>query len=1262
MKQAMSGYEGERWVDPHDYKRRSRSLENASAIEGALQTAELVNRGLSLAGRGLGREGGVDRLVGKNFSTSEIDSRRFDPRNPPEDGSVEEEFQVLLRDKKYFWGEARKNLPNFSREKKWSLICSFRCRENLNCSNETTTVSLARSELLSNLDQCLRVPLKLSKALHQLEKALRQSGFAQSFLAQDHIKTLFQSSSIVKGDDLYVYLRCFKTLMNYQGTRLEILNNSPLLNYFCGILAEETVRLSCKLVSTEILLLLTYVDEEHGYEKVFKCLNYHVRGWLRCMEQVLNCDVPTENEPFYARIKAGKNRNNYITTSLFLINSIVQALGSKEHKLLFVRNLKENKIHHCFHLMKRLQLDDIDKQIEIYLDLERKIWKPFSSAGEAQSTIYEPALRQLINSTKGTLIEQDLSCLIESFNKIVESRTTAESIKIFKSLGTILSYLVDNFCTDVSSQPATLVQESINKYLDKLQSDEIARRAMNEMTELENVVVSLRKQLSELKELKDTSKEKLVKELKSVKTISESKDTEILKLSKKLEETKELRRHDKRKLEHALSHQNLNDSGRKTHSIFDNLKTRSDLREAKSKRVRSLLKSQRFQSLSSIVKPSTRIGFEEPFCARVTSDENSVEMSDLSFAGSFDNSESLAAVGTISSNDIPASNEKPMKRALEEKQELVDTKCNSASNGKLGSRATDLSASSVSLLDGDSAISSSGVPLAPPPPPPPPPPPLPDALRMDTSSVENTSNGLSGQSNGGIPPPPPLPAPFLASKALKPKAKQSMRQIHWEKLDEIAETLWADQDQKNETIRELEQSGIFSQLENNFKVKESVVKVIEKSDTIEKTNSKTFLPRDLAQQFGINLHMFSQYSPEEFVLKVLKCDSEILQNSTALEFFTREDLVKIPSSLRRLFEPYSTDYLRESLPPRDPSELDRPDRIFLELCFNLRSYWFERSFCLLILTTYERDYYDLVYKLQKVDDVIQRLKHGFRFKSFLYIVVEIGNYMNKRPAGGIRISSLNKLAFVKSSKDQSVSFLHFIERLIRVKYPDLYAFTDELSKVEDLGKVSLDHLEQECNDFRSKIATVVGIMKEGKLSDPDILHPEDLVIKKMTYKVNRASTKSELLHDQLKLIGNDLDKLMRYFGEDCQNLESKNNFFQSLIEFTRAFKKCAKENAEREERERIYEQRRNMIETRQKSVSSSNSKSQDEDDAVDVLLAKLRGVEKPAGPIRRRRSTRFIDDSSQGKNSSQKSRPIPAGSNRLLLERTHAMLEDIQNI
>lgn len=73
----------------------------------------------------------------------------------------------------------------------------------------------------------------------------------------------------------------------------------------------------------------------------------------------------------------------------------------------------------------------------------------------------------------------------------------------------------------------------------------------------------------------------------------------------------------------------------------------------------------------------------------------------------------------------------------------------------------------------------------------------------------------------------------------------------------------------------------------------------------------------------------------------------------------------VTNNLARNFQPYSTDWTRENSkqpnkPEKDPSELARADHIYLELCYNLQHYWKSRMRALLIVTTYRRDYNDLV--------------------------------------------------------------------------------------------------------------------------------------------------------------------------------------------------------------------------------------------------------------------------------------------------------------
>lgn len=1285
---SKSTFTAERWIDPYEYKRRSRSFENnhgrrrrsvphvsplRSKIESYVEPSDtsasaIINRGLSLAGYALDdkkQTGALRRMKDKNLSTSDISRSpyikiHFDVKNPPDDMTVDSIFDDLLKDRTFFWGDARKNLQTISKRRKWALVCKMHSNDastSENASNDSLPSALKDADLLQQLDSLLMSSSKISKTLYQLEKLLRQSLFCQMFMSRDHIKALSNCASLIKPDDQFVYLRCFKTIMNYEDGRLAILNCSPLVYYFCSLLSDNVTHLRIKLLSAELLLLLTYVDDQFGYERVLTHLDGRLDSWVKVIEEILS--APSSNQhtidetpSFLQYVNTEQLTIDFVTTSLFLINSIVQVLPDIQKKLILVKRLKECGIHRCFHLMKPLNSSLVAEQINMYTNLEQKIAAEPTYPLESMDFSYGTSLSSLMAQAKGTAVEDHLGKLFQSLNDTLVSRTTSESIKLFKALGSMLSYLVDNLYTEASIDPESLFQTSINKFMDNMQSDENARRAMNEITELENTIALLKEETRQLKEFKDSNKEEILGQLKQAKEVWKLKDLEIHRLKARLEQSEVMRRDVKKKFDHTMAHKDSKDWKRKNESVFENLRIQKYRHQAEAK-PSSLFKSHRMQSLSSYVNDCSEFHVKSN-CLGHHVDKNHQETLNYS------NSQPIAFPTTqVSAEKVKFVKENHLdhSQAFQATLSITSQSEVSSRNPKTLETIQTASASSPPL---NSLLLHSSSPQGLPPPPPPP---LPANLikSIEKKEIEADKNQME---NTSAPPPPPLPSSFLAPQNSVGKPKEALKQIHWDKINDIEETLWEDKLQREETIKELQNGGIFSQIEDNFKIKERVIKRTEGSGVSDKCRLQSFLSRDLAHQFGINLHMFSQYSAEEFVSKVLQCDNEIIQNVTALEFFNRDDLVHIPPNLAKRFAPYSANYLTGEEPSRDPNELDRPDRIYLELCFNLKFYWHDRSLCLLVLTTYERDYYDLIFRLQKIDDAIQRLKNTSRFKNLLYIIIEIGNYMNKKNVSGIRLSSLSKLAFVKSSIDNSISFLHFIERLVRVKYPDIYGFTDDLNKVEDLGRISFEHVELECKEFCSNIENVSEIMSQGKLSDLTQLHPNDRIVDKLKCKISRAKTKRNLLWDQFRLINTDFKKLMQYFGEDFNDMDSKSSFFQHFVEFSMVFKKCARENSEKEEIERIYEHRKSLLETRHKSntnLDTADEETVDKGDAVDNLLAKLRGVEKNPEPLRRRRSTKLLEKSEHEKSSGKDRFELACG-NGMLLERTQAMLNDIQNI
>ncbi|GAV52715.1 hypothetical protein ZYGR_0AG07060 [Zygosaccharomyces rouxii] len=1399
-----------RWVDPHDYVRRARSLD-----QNIQDTSQVINTGLSLAGFALDRQNDLPPLMkNKNMSTGELGNsdgpirrpqqqhhyprhhpqlhelsegqeenirgrrrRRselssppavvFDLKKIPDDDVVDAIFDDMLKDRTFFWGDARKNLHNISKKRKWALVCKMNAGDDFQtpkgaCSPDNlVTTNFQEEELSQSLENLKDQPHKISRVLHQLEKQLRHESFCKTFLDENHITTLADCCHKIQPNNQFVYLRCFKTIMNYAEGRQFILNCSHLVDYFCSLLNDKYTYLKIRTLSCELLLLLTYVDDQLGYEKVLNHLSPRFKSWLQQVNILLssktapslNSDVEklyTKDNSFFLQFTNTEQlRVDFASTTLFLINSILQALTDKQRKLQLVKRLKENGIHRCFHLMKdNLKNQIIDEQIEIYVHTEQVLIAQFADKPSFTDLFYGDALESIVANTKNTGLEQPFGTLLQSISEMLKSKTTSESVKILKALIIMFQFLESNLYNNVEFDPESVFQHSINTLVDNLESDEIAKRAMGEINFLQDAVRSLQEEKNKLEKLRDTNKEQIIQKFEYTTALLKEKESELRHLQNQFESIKDERREEKKLLDQTLSHQQMNSQTRGGTStantipnisatIFQNLKPQKDANKHRLGKGlgRKLTKSRRIGSLAAYVacEPRLQLPMGVPL-ANGTSDSHFglvSQKNSTNLCGESSNDDG----GSIASSRLPRLPKLPSGYV------------------PVTGKVEKLAQASVQPTLPVSASTPVPVPAPPPPPlppnlvkatipkppPPPPAPPLP--------SMNKESKGY--QTSSGPPPPPPLPAKFLSTGAAPPasvpdKPKQSLKQIHWEKIDDVERTVWEDNEQREETVKELELGGIFEKVETVFQLKNSTVKKVKNDNNNKRASQlKSFLSRDLAQQFGINLHMYSQYPVEEFVLKVLRCDNDILQNVSVLEFFNNDELTNIPASLSRSCAPYSTDFQQNKSPAVNPNELERPDRIFLELCYNLRSYWRERSKCLLVFATYERDYYDLVYKLQSIDDAIQKIKNAFRLKQLLYIIMEIGNYMNKKNVSGIRLNSLSKLSFVKSSVDNNLSFLHFIEKVVRIKYPDIYHFTDDLNKAEALGYISIDHIQSECEEYCSKVNSVVRMTTEGILSQQSNLHPKDEIMRKVKYKINRAKTKSQLLCDQYKLINADLDKLMKYFGESPTDKEAKNSFFANFGEFSVVFKKCAKENIEKEEAYRVYEQRKKLLDTRKSTkhgtATTNNAKGTDvvkvrsvsntsqsvdthgqeeveeddggdgEDDAVDLLLSKLRGVKKNPEPLRRRRSTRMLDksivptavDTTTGESNNNESgrrgtnkivRERKNGSNHNkddanddvpqrefhskpglpfesqdskrgeLLERTQAMLNDIQNI
>lgn len=452
--------------------------------------------------------------------------------------------------------------------------------------------------------------------------------------------------------------------------------------------------------------------------------------------------------------------------------------------------------------------------------------------------------------------------------------------------------------------------------------------------------------------------------------------------------------------------------------------------------------------------------------------------------------------------------------------------------------------------------------------------------------------------------------------------------MHWEKLDATDNSIWSS-GKAEKFAGDLYEKGVLSNLEKAFAARE--IKSL-KSRKREDLKKITFLTHDISQQFGINLHMFSQLSVPEVVNKILKCDRDFLNTPSVIDFLSKSEIVEVSTNLARNYAPYSCDWEGVKsvedvkAPEKDPNDLQRADQLYLQLMFNLQSYWGSRMRSLKVITSFEREYSELISKLRKVDKAVAAIQKSSSLKNVFNVILAVGNYMNdtNKQAQGFKLSTLQRLTFIKDASN-NMTFLNYVEKIVRENYPSFNDFLVDLQPVLEVTKVSIDQLVTDCTEFSQSIINVERSIEIGNLSDSTKFHPSDRVLSKILPALPEARKKGDLLDQEVRLSIMEFEGIMQRYGEDSGDKFAKNSFFKKFADFINEYKRAQAQNIKAEEEERVYERHKMMIEDQQKRAQELESKTTDEGTAASdegksedrrAMMDKLLEQLKNAGPTK----------------------------------------------
>ncbi|KAL3230451.1 Protein BNI1 [Nakaseomyces bracarensis] len=533
-------------------------------------------------------------------------------------------------------------------------------------------------------------------------------------------------------------------------------------------------------------------------------------------------------------------------------------------------------------------------------------------------------------------------------------------------------------------------------------------------------------------------------------------------------------------------------------------------------------------------------------------------------------------------------------------------------------------------------------------PPPPPPPPPPSFLKENSPAPPPLPPMLTpSESNASISPIPPAP-PLMSTGPKKqivsspllpqspslfenyPRPQKKLKQLHWEKVESTDNSIWGAQ-KAEKFADDLYEKGVLSDLEKAFAAREIKNLANRKKEDLQKIS---FLSHDISQQFGINLHMYANLTVSDLVRKILRCERDFMNTPSVIEFLSKQEIMEVSVNLARNYAPYTTDWegvksVEDSKPSeKDPNELQRADQIYLNLMVNLQSYWASRMRAIKMITSYEREYNELVIKLHKVDKAVGALQSSDNLKNIFNVILAVGNYMNdsSKQARGFKLSTLQRLTFIKDATN-SMTFLNYVEKIVRTNYPEFNNFLEELEPIFDVVKISIEQLVNDCNDFNQAIQNVQRSIEIGNLSDSSKFHPLDKVLVKVRPKLPEARKKAELLSDEKKLTIMEFEKIMQTYGEDYGDKFAKISFFKKFADFLSEYKKAQAQNLRVEEEEAAYERHKKMVEEQQRKAqeaeetqtSQRGEGESDEDSESDTgdrraVMDKLLEQLKNAGP------------------------------------------------
>ena len=190
---------------------------------------------------------------------------------------------------------------------------------------------------------------------------------------------------------------------------------------------------------------------------------------------------------------------------------------------------------------------------------------------------------------------------------------------------------------------------------------------------------------------------------------------------------------------------------------------------------------------------------------------------------------------------------------------------------------------------------------------------------------------------------------------------------------------------------------------------------------------------------------------------------------------------------------------------------------------------------------------NILNKIRILQECVISINQSNEFKSVLFIIRQIGNYLNfgtmNGKALGFSVFSLDKIDGIKSFNKEKTSLLEFLVLNIKSKNNQLINFYKEFKFLQEASQTDKNELEK---NILSLISQLNKIKKEKETKNENYLLFLNNVEK-------YSSIKIECVKISNKMLDNEIENCVYLFGEDEKKFDVT-KFIKVIFDFVENFK------------------------------------------------------------------------------------------------------------